>query len=296
MNIDGFAIAACPNGPIEQRVPCPHCNRGPKDNALGVNIKTGAYHCFRCGWKGRAGGESNAPAPVARIDDPAVAQRKRERLRKVWRESAPLTDLKRARTVRTYLESRALGPILVSPPTALRAHPSLEYWDGSRSLGKFPSMVALFHDRAGEPVTLHATFLRADGCAKAAVPSPKKILGVPVKGATSGGAIRLYEPRNGVLGIAEGIETALSLRLLCNGLPVWVASSAGGMSRIHLPERLREIRIAVDIDSNGTGRKAADALRDRIRRWAPRTKIMYVLPESPAPADLNDELRHVRAH
>jgi hypothetical protein len=70
----------------------------------------------------------------------------------------------------------------------------VEYWNGTQSLGRFPAMIALFHSADNLPVTLHCTYLRQDGCAKAEVPNPKKILGVPVRGAAKGGAIRLYKP------------------------------------------------------------------------------------------------------
>ncbi|HLN50187.1 MAG TPA: toprim domain-containing protein [Steroidobacteraceae bacterium] len=172
----------------------------------------------------------------------------------------------------------------------LRAHPALEYWDGARSLGKYPAMVALFAGAAGAATTLHVTYLRCDGCAKAGVPSPKKILGVPVRGATRGGAIRLYEPRSGVLGVAEGIETALSLHLLCK-IPTWAAFCADNIERVRLPERLRELRIAIDIDESGKGRASAEALAKRVRRWSPRTRVIYMVPELDGPGDLNDELR-----
>lgn len=113
----------------------------------------------------------------------------------------------------------------------------------------------------------------------------------PSKGATRGGAIRLYEPRGGVLGLAEGLETALSMHLLCRHLPVWVAYCADNLARVRLPERLREVQVAVDIDASGKGRRAADALKARIRRWSPCTKVTYILPELPGPGDLNDALR-----
>ena len=39
------------------RAPCPECDRGTKDDALGVTVETyGRYvwHCFRCGASGNA--------------------------------------------------------------------------------------------------------------------------------------------------------------------------------------------------------------------------------------------------
>lgn len=284
----GIAINA--HGATEQRVACPQCEKGSRDQALGVNIDTGAFHCFRCEWKGRAGGESVAPIrPISRADDQAIVQRRRERLRRIAGESVALTHTA-ARVVRRYLEARALGAVLQSPPTVLRAHPGLEYWDGTQSRGRFPAMLAVLRGASGDPVTLHCTYLRSDGCAKAAVPSPKKILGVPVRGATRGGAIHLYEPRDGVLGIAEGIETALSLGLL-QDVPVWAAFCAGNLVHVRLPAGLRELYIGCDLDESGKGEQSAKALALRVSAWQVPPTIYICRPEVDAPGDLNDELR-----
>jgi putative DNA primase/helicase len=286
-----LGIVTREHGRIEQRVPCPQCDHGPKDDALGVNIETGAFHCFRCGWKGRTCNlQSGEVTPrVARIDDPAVVQRKRERLRQTWRGSVPLSHHS-SRAVRTYLESRALGEVLKRPPVVLRAHPALTYWDGTRELGAYPAMIALLHGASGQAVTLHVTYLRIDGNAKAAVPSPKKILGVPVPGATRGGAIHLYEPRAGLVGIAEGVETALSLHLL-QKIPVWASYCADNLVRVQLPRDLRELQIGVDIDESGKGEQAARELAGRVMKWNRQIKVWIVKPELEGPGDLNDELR-----
>ena len=286
-------IIVNPNGRSEQRTSCPQCSQRERDDSLGVNVDTGAFHCFRCGWKGRAGGEQTTPIRVMKIDDPAVAERKRERLRKTWRESISLSH-SRAYAVRRYFEARALGEILKSPPKVLRAHPGLEYWDGTTSLGTFPAMLALFAGAAGDPATIHATFLRADGCTKAGVPSPKKILGVPQRGATKGGAVRLFEARGNTLGVAEGIESALSLHLI-RKIPVWASFCAGNLERIRLPDGLRELQIGVDLDESGVGEKVAQALAQRVMRWSKRIRVIYIKPELDGPGDLNDELRRRRA-
>ncbi len=287
----GLGIEINPHGAIQQRIPCPRCDRGPRDDALSVNIKDGLFYCHRCHWKGRAGDpQSGEVTPrVAHIDDPAVGERKRERLQRTWRESVPLSHPS-SRAVRTYLDSRALGDVLKNPPTVLRAHPGLPYWDGGNNLGSYPAMIALFHSATGQPVTLHVTYLRGDGCAKAAVPSPKKILGIAVRGATRGGAIHLHEPRGGRLGIAEGIETSLSLHLLYQ-VPVWASFCADNLARVQLPRDLRELHIGIDIDASGKGEQVARALAGRVRKWSRRTKVWFVKPELDGHGDLNDELR-----
>lgn len=61
-----------------------------------------------------------------------------------------------------------------------------------------------------EPMSLHFTYLRADGSGKAPVTPQKKLLGGHQK---KGGCIRLY-PDSDVtdgLAIAEGVETALTI-------------------------------------------------------------------------------------
>lgn len=289
IDLTAAGISANPHGKPEQRVACPHCDKGPRDKALGVNVDDGRFHCFRCGWKGRIGDVQTLPPRIARIDDPSVAARKRDRLRQTWRESVPLWH-SNAYAVRTYLKSRALGDVLKRPPVVLRAHPGLTYWDGVKDLGRYPAMVALFHGASGQPVTIHVTYLRSDGCSKAGVPSPKKILGVPVHGATSGGAIHLYEPRDGKLGISEGIESALSLHLLQH-LPVWASFCADNLARVHLPRDLRELYIGMDMDASGKGEQVARELNNRVRKWSRRTKVWFVKPELEGPGDLNDELR-----
>jgi predicted RNA-binding Zn-ribbon protein involved in translation (DUF1610 family) len=288
-----LGIAVRQHGPSEQRVPCPRCGEahGARDDALGVNVETGVYHCFRCGWKGVAGngGGIDMPRPV-RIDDPGVAQRKRERLRAIWRETKGI-GAREGGPVRNYWRARGLEIMIPhSPDHVLRAHPALEYWDGSRSLGRYPAQVALFQSARGEPVTLHCTYLSADGHAKAAVPTPKKILGVPVKGATRGGAIRLCTPENGRLGLAEGIESALSLAVI-RRIPVWASYCAENLAALHLPRDLLEVEIGVDIDASGKGEAVANALACRALKECPWLKVTLVLPEGEGPRDLNDELR-----
>lgn len=287
-----LGIVVQPRGPREQRVPCPRCDHGSRDDALGVNIETGLYHCFRCGWSGRAdSGETRSASSVARLDDPRRAERVRERLHEVWKASVPLTDGS-AWPVRQYLALRGLQAILSAPPACLRAHASLKYFDTAarRELGAWPAMLALFSDRRGEPCTVHATYLRHDGSGKAPVGSPKKILGIAARGATRGGAIRLHAPEGGRLGVAEGIESALSLHLI-RGIPVWSSYCAGNLEALALPCGLGELEIGVDVDEDGKGERSAQRLALRALREQPGLRVRLIVPEGEGPRDLNDELR-----
>jgi putative DNA primase/helicase len=290
-----LGIAYRAQGPAEQRVRCPRCDRGVRDDALGVNTETGVFHCFRCGWSGRAAsGESRAASPVARLDDPERAERVRKRLREIWVACA-LLEHPAARPVRRYLEARGLAQVLAAPPANLRAHPALACYDtaSKREVRHYPAMIAALTDHAGKICTLHATYLRADGCVKAPVPSPKKILGVPVPGATKGGAIRLYEPRDGRLGVAEGIENALSLGLI-RQIPVWSSYCADNLRRVRLPHGLRVLEVGVDVDDSGKGEKEATALARRALRDGAALRARLIFPDGQGKRDLNDELRAKR--
>jgi putative DNA primase/helicase len=288
----GFRV--CTRGPAEQRIACPRCSKLERDDALGVNVESGTFHCFRCGWAGRVqpvAMVNRVPPQRTRVDDPGCAEKKRRRLRRIYKESLALTDIG-AEPVRQYLRTRGLGDVLRTPPLSLRAHPGLVYWDGAQSLGRFPAMLALLSNAVGVVTTIHATYLRHDGTGKASVPKPKKILGVPMRGGTKGGAIRLHDLHAGVLGVAEGIENALSLHLLCR-IPTWASYCCGNLQHIRLPDELEELHIAVDIDESHAGQNAAHALARTLERS--RVRVHFVLPKVNGFGDLNDELLGTRS-
>jgi putative DNA primase/helicase len=107
-----------------------------------------------------------------------------------------------------YLQSRGLP----APHCAdLLFHPDLTHWESRRG---FPGIVAVVRDQSGNRIGLHRTYLADDGTAKAPVDNPRKMLG-----ATGRGAVRLAEISNGLLGLAEGIETALSVITACPQAP-----------------------------------------------------------------------------
>lgn len=81
--------------------------------------------------------------------------------------------------------------------------------------------------------------------------------------ASSGAAIKLYEPKDNRLALAEGIETALAFSIATK-LPVWATISAVGMENILLPPYIREVIIAVDNDESERGQQAAYQLAKRL--------------------------------
>lgn len=141
-------------------------------------------------------------------------------------------------------------------PSDIRFHPGLWHRDG----GNHPAMVSALRDKDGTGVTLHRTYLTAQG-EKANV-SPCKML-MPGKILT-GAAVRLSRVQESI-GIAEGIETALAASRRF-GVPVWAATTATLLEQWMPPEGVREVLICVDNDLSFTGHAASYALAKRLVR------------------------------
>jgi predicted P-loop ATPase len=172
----------------------------------------------------------------------------------------------------TYLQCRSL-----SDPGCpdLLFHPDLTDYDGCRG---WLGMVARPRDVNGEPVGgIHRTFLLDDGSGKA--PPRKKMLG-----AIAGGCVRLSPiGSDGHLGIAEGIETALSARAIF-GVPTWAALSADGLRRWQWPAGVS--RVTIFADAGEAGVQAAEALADRLCIAGIANQILAPLHGD----DFNDDL------
>lgn len=190
------------------------------------------------------------------------------KLKRVWNESVLIDS---GDPVHTYLtKTRKLS--LHSIPNSLRFHPALPYFDeDQKCIGKFPAMMAAIVNSEGQLVSIHRTYLTADGL-KASVSHPKKLMQAINEGATRGAAIKLYEP-NDVLGVAEGIETALACRIATD-IPTWATSCAGGMEALIIPNAVQEIVIFADNDRSGKGTSAARILALRALEEDRRVKIL----------------------
>lgn len=205
-----------------------------------------------------------------------------------WNSAQPLTEHCPAGV---YLARRGL-PVPVGDALPLRYAPQLDYWDGPERMGSFPAMLAAVTSPAGALVALHRTYLTKDGH-KAPVPTAKKL--TRTAGPMAGASIKLHPPllRDGalVLGLAEGIETAIAASVLA-GIPVWPCVSAGGLEQFEPPAGVQRLYVFADNDASGTGQRAAERLAQRAARMGLVARTLT--PLSPG-TDWADELIARRA-
>jgi putative DNA primase/helicase len=266
-----------------QNKPCPAC--GGRDRfTFDDRYQRGDWLCRSCGsgdgfdllravhgWSLR-----ESMAEVLRLEgiDPARLQTMPpSRSTAAQAESKPATpsaralDLLRTATeaelvpdVRSYLEHRRVWPL--PQGHSLRAHSAAPYYGEAippelkpAYIGRFAALLAPVLDVDGALVTVHATYLQHGR--KLEGHEPRKLLSA-LTGRT-GCAVRLA-PLGPVLGIAEGIETALAA-MQRHRVPVWAALNAAMLAKFTPPPGVQ--RLAIFADRDVAGLRAAWTLRDR---------------------------------
>jgi hypothetical protein len=190
----------------------------------------------------RLDAERLAPALPPRAERPkshevAGDEAKMAAARNLWAAAQPIAETLGER----YFRGRDIT-IDLSP--TLRCHPALLHHATGVPL---PAVVAAISGPAGKVTAVLRTFLDLHG-RKAPVTDAKMSLGCMLDG-----AIRLA-PAGEVLGLAEGLETALSAQQL-HRVPVW-ACCGTRYDRVAVPETVRHLIIFGD---NGeAGRQAAE--------------------------------------
>jgi putative DNA primase/helicase len=280
---------------LRQRVaqPCPACG-GTDRYTFDDKHGRGDFFCRKCGpgtgfdlvmrvnnWdftRARAevirvaglDSSSRSTAPVARTAAPAAAVAEptkaapTSRVRRALAQSCAVED---CADVQDYLDSRGLWPL--PKGHHLRAHVALPYYaDSGAQTGMYSAMLAPVVDIESKLVTLHVTWL-ADG-RKAQVEKPRKQIS-GTSGRT-GLAIRLAPSTDGVLGIAEGIETALAAMRL-HDVPTWSALDAGLLGKFEPPRSVEKLFVFADNDD--AGNRAAVRLISRLQE---RVDVVLRLP------------------
>jgi hypothetical protein len=189
--------------------------------------------------------------------------------RRLWAEALPA----RGTLAEKYLAARGLA---LEDGAPLRFH--ARCWRNKDYGPPGPAMLALMTcAETGEPVGLHATYLRPDGSAKAVGERVKVMLG-------RSGVIRLAPLEGPALGIAEGIETALAVMHRAGWRPVWAATCAGAVGRFPIVPGAASLAIFADADPPGMA-----AARQAAQRWRNTGKAARII--SPPSGDWDDALK-----
>ena len=238
--------------------PCPMC--GGKDRFRFTNHEdTGAYICNQCG----AGSAIDLLMALRNVDFRGAAEIVREQLpgsriepptakprtndaKADWARGHKLTGHD---SVCAYLAGRGLEP---NPwPSQLRFAPRARHWDAAGVETVHCAMLANFVAPDGSSSLVHVTWI-TEGGEKAPVTPVRKFRPGSVP---RGGAVRL-SPSAPVMGVAEGIETALAAAQL-NDMPVWSTLTAGGLINWQPPSTASRIVVFGDNDKSLTGQAAA---------------------------------------
>lgn len=259
--------------------PCPIC--GGRDRArFDDKDGDGTFICGQCGagngislvmringWDFRTAAERiealigtvEVKAPKARAD----IGKQMQAMRQAWSAAGPM-----GRVVRRYLFSRGIDAGDVRD---------------LREAVAACEMRALVRDTNGNGCQVHRTLLtpegrKVEGNCRLFMPGP-----IP-----KGAAVRLL-PATDVLGIAEGIETALSAAILY-GVPCWAALNTSLLRAWEPPTGVKRVTVFGDADEKFAGQAAAYELARRLSAPNLGIDVTVELPASVG-TDWNDVLR-----
>jgi putative DNA primase/helicase len=141
-----------------------------------------------------------------------------------------------------------------------------------------PAILSLVKNFGGKVVGIHRTYITGDR--KADLESPKKM--TPTTQKAKNCAIRLAEAPKDVLGVAEGVETALAASSLFK-VPVWATISNKIMETFTPPHGIKTVWIFGDNDKSFQGQASAYKLATRLYG-----KFEVIVAFPPVTGDWND--------
>lgn len=183
----------------------------------------------------------------------------RRRAQDLWDEAFPIAET----SAQTYLRRRAI----LLTPSVLRYHPRTPLGRGKLVVFR-PAMLAAIHED-DRLVAIERTFFDNHEPRRARdLANPRRSLARPGRGAV------LLAPATAVLGLAEGVESALSAMLLL-AIPVWATLGSERFAHVAVPTTVTRLVLLPDNDRAGRigAAKASEAHavpgRDIETTWPP---------------------------
>ncbi|MDD2749155.1 MAG: toprim domain-containing protein [Acidithiobacillus sp.] len=232
----------------------------------------------------------NKPAPF-KMDK----RKELSKVKKMWDQAVPI----KGTIAETYLNSRGILTDSIPVDADLRFHRWLTQYQsdgkgGFNVLHEGPAMVALVTNVHEEILGIHKTFIQPDGSGKANVPGGNCKFLKKCAEQLNGGSVRIHrpDPQSGMIGIGEGIESALAMHTITRQkggiLPVMAALNAVLLADWVPPTSARQIAILADNDQ--TGLNAAQKLQARLHQYRPDAATDILTPPQPG-MDWNNVLQ-----
>lgn len=221
------------------------------------------------------GNNYQAERPTEKQEKPEGKKKTREAVIRKFSELAQL----RSTDAELYFNSRGINKL---PSDWVKYSASEKTPHGPKQ-----AIWSLATDDKANPCYLHRTFL--DGTKKAAMESSKRMLSLQESSYLDYAvsvAIRMH-PVASTLGIAEGIETALSCHQIY-GCNTWAVLNSSLMKRFRAPKGVKHLIIFADCDDNGTGHAAAFECGNR--NILSPNDVQLVTIRWPEKGDFNDML------
>ena len=259
---------------VNKHGPCPLCGGKNRFRFDDLN-QLGCYYCSQCGH----GDGFNLIAKITGLPFHELAERVRQMLGHGNQYVGPTGDLDelRQREKMQGLWQGATPPKLYGAVAAYLEErvgclwPSQELREAF--YGQSPMMVARVLDYSGQKaVNLHLTILTQDG-RKADLEVNKRVM----KGKLPDGCAIRLGPEKAVMGVAEGIETAISAAIMFD-MPVWACINGTLLSKWIPPSRAEKITVFGDNDANFTGQSKAYHLANRLEVQHKRRVTVSIPP------------------
>lgn len=264
--------------------PCPLCDDG-KDRYRWDNREgRGTFICNKCG----AGDGFELLQRLKGWDFKRTAEEVEAvvgNVRRVEPRSAPTSEEQREAMQKRWKQCKAVMPEDATSKYLTRRIGISHVPAVLRSAPDRPAMVAIMQAPDGRATMIHTTFLTASG-EKAPMDNPRLMMPGTI---AEGAAVRLAE-HGDEIGIAEGIETALSATAL-TGIPCWAALNRVLLMKWIAPTDIKRVVIFGDNDAKFDGQAAAYALASKIGRQKDAPAVEVRIPATIG-EDWNDVLLH----